>query len=221
LRQDAHKGRALENLERAVHIVYRASQQQSDESVVAPREEAPQRRVLPVDPVAARDCVTARERQHVFQFIEMELAIRVRKGNEVIWGRLDPGSQRGAIPEVFGVLDQPHVRVEFGLPGDYLRRVIVAAIIDNDNLVLVGRARERGFRFLNGLANRRLFIPSWDDQRKLVADLPILPWFRGPVEIAGSYMHPCHSFVPGNGLRWEDRPDWLMAQSPAGVNWRC
>src|SRR5262249_25238398 len=114
-------------------------------------------------------------------------------------------SQRSAITAILRVLYQPHAWIELGCGRDQLGRRIPAAVVYDNDLVVGDGGRKSGLRFLNGLVNRRLFVPSWENQRKLVTNLPIVPRFRGLVQIAARYVHPCHSLSQGNARRWEDR----------------
>ena len=111
-----------------------------DQHVPAPAEEPALPRIGAWPAVANDDVGARQQRQEPFKLADVELAVAIGQEDVVAGGRGEAGRQGGAVAAIDGVRDEPNGRA---LPPELLddgRGRVTAAVVDDDDLVVVDQA---------------------------------------------------------------------------------
>ena len=107
---------------------------------------------------AGDDVGTLGQRQHAPEVVDVELAVGVGEGDEVEPGRLEAGAQRRPVAAVALVAEQADVRPACRLVGGDQGGGISAAVVDDEDLMVVTQAGEGVVGLGDGLAETGLFV---------------------------------------------------------------
>src|SRR5262245_22151917 len=128
----------MEDLQGAVTVADTRPEQGAGQRVVAPGKKAARPGVLAPDAITDGDGMLLGEAEERGKVGKMELTIGVREGDAVETRRLEAGAQCSAVAAVGHVAEQPHTGPASGLVKHDGSGVVVAAVINDKDFVLVG-----------------------------------------------------------------------------------
>jgi hypothetical protein len=152
----------------AIHIANLRSKQHSSKPVITPGEKSTPPAILSIHPVAGREVMIFGQTGKHSEIGQIELAIGIGEGDEVVSGSLKAGAKCGSVSFVELVSNQSSVSRQGEYSFDDLGRTIDAAVIHHQNLECVEQFSQRGFSFPNSLENDRCLVVSGDYKTDLV-----------------------------------------------------
>jgi hypothetical protein len=92
--------------------------------------------IFPVDPKTHRHWGFLGQEEQLPQVVQVELAIGIGKRYPTETCRLEPGTQRGSVPSISLMADQPHARPLPDFECDSIGGGVAAAVVNDDDLIL-------------------------------------------------------------------------------------
>ena len=161
---------APEELAGAVDIGDREAEEDAVGEAIGARVGDPQRRVGALDPEADDDIGAVRlgqPRGQAADVGDLELAVAVGEGDELVAGGSEAGAKRGAVAEVGRVVDDADdVGVGGGEGVGERRGAVLGAVIDRDDLEGVGEGRERLERLVDEALEVGLLVVRREEVRE-------------------------------------------------------
>jgi len=145
-------------LEGTIDVAEFEAEEQADELCPAEAVEPAKERVAAVEAIATDYVVFVHQGQERRHFCDVELAVSIGVKDEVFCGGVKARAQRGAISEIFLVVDDFYGVVGGGdLVGD-LAGFVGAAIVNDDDLEVGVELLEDGERLFGGLSKVVLLV---------------------------------------------------------------